>query len=137
MNGASIDPKTSLGGGVSIEPGTNSDGAITNGDWVDCGDLSVSPKVSALCTTASATGSPTSYTVDFHIEEADDASGTNAQDCAVKSDGQATGDKQQVWATAQRTKQFCRVVADPTFTGGSSPTIDLGASILAQKYDAS
>lgn len=131
----SFDLVNNLGGGVSIEPGTNfDDSADIEGDWVDCQELE--GPVQALCDVASATGSPTSFSVNFELWEADDSSGTNAQKVATQQEVTLTADKTFGFLHGLTTKPFCQarvVIADSSFTGGTTPAIDLGATVLAQK----
>lgn len=127
-----------LGGGVSIDPGTNTDaGSDVDGLYVDCGD--VQGPVQALCSCGDATGSPTAQSINFELWEADDGSGTNAQKVATQTEVTLTADATQGVISGNTTKPFCRVriiAADSSFTGGSTPTIDTGASILYQKRQA-
>lgn len=80
----------------------------------------------------SATGSPTSYTATFKVQEADDngsgAPGTYTD--AKDPDGTAlsvviNADKgvAQLRIDPTYLKRWVRVVATPAFTGGSSPTV--------------
>lgn len=143
MNSAKFDPRTAFGGGVSIAPGTEvAHAATVDGDWIDAGDLSVSPVVNALCQTtafADESDDPTSYSITFSIQQADTAGGSGAEDCPIQNNFVATGDPEpdatMGWATARRTKQFVRVRAVGSFVGGSSPSLLVGAVILAQKYE--
>lgn len=126
------DLKNNLGGGVSIQPGTNRSGnGTSNGDWVDCGELS-GPQVFADCALGAITGSPTAISVVFELQQADDDSGTNAEDCPVKEDVTLEAAKASGFCRAQRSRRYVRVSATATFTGGSSPTVDLGATVRGQ-----
>lgn len=143
MNRSDFDPKSHLGGGVSISPGTEvGHEDEVEGGWIDLGDYSVSPVVSALCQTsafADESGDPESYGITFRIQQADTAGGDGDEDCPIQSNFVATGspapDTQMGWATARRSKRYCRVVAVGAFTGGEGPSLLVGATILAQKYE--
>jgi hypothetical protein len=125
-----------LGGGVSIRPGTNTDLGSTdvNGAWVSAGDT-VGP-VQAVCSTGAATGSPTGISVTFEMWEADDSSGTNAQLCADQRKPTLTAVDSQGILAAQTSKPYVKVKVeadDSALTGGSSPTLDIGANVLYSK----
>jgi hypothetical protein len=123
---------TELEGGVSISPGTNSDASgDVDGSYVDCTGIQ-GPVHAEICCGA-ATGSPTAFSFNFEIWEADDSSGTNAQVCENQIEVTLTADDTRGVGQAHLTKPFARVRcldADNSFTGGSSPTLDLGANIL-------
>ena len=124
-----------LGGGVSIDPGTNTDaGSDVDGLWVDCGD--VQGPVQAVCSVGDATGSPTAQSINFELWEADDSSGTNEQKVSNQSEVTLTADATQGILSGHSTKPYCSVkviAADSSFTGGTSPTIDTGANILFEQ----
>lgn len=127
-----MDLKSNLGGGVSIQPGENQSGDGTvNGDWVDCGLLS-GPEVFADVALGAITGSPTAVSVVYELQQADDNSGTNAEDCPVKTDVTLDAAKESGIVRAQRSRRWCRVSAAVAFTGGSSPTVDLGGTVRGQ-----
>ena len=143
MNGANFDPRTALGGGISIKPGTTKTGAgATSGDWVDCGDLNVSPVVSALCMIGASGGEEAVLTTTFKLQEADTSGGSGAQDIPVKEDVVLASDGTKLgYATGRRTKQFVRVVGtlvvSDTGTGtGGTPAQPMSAAVLALKENA-
>lgn len=121
---------------VSIQPGTNNSGlsSDTNGDWVEARDV-VGP-VHASCTLGAITGSPTATSVNFEMEEADDSSGTNSQKVSNQDEVTLTAAKQHGMLRGHATKPFVRVIVqadDSSFTAGSSPAVDLGATVQYQQ----
>lgn len=137
MNYANFDPKTHMLAGVSNKPGTSLSGTTANnGEWVDLGLASVGAKVSASCLCGAVTGSPTSFTATFKIQEADSSGGAGAQDCEVKTDLVLSTSSTQGFATALRTKRYCRVVATPAFSGGAGPTLPVASNVMAIKHAA-
>jgi len=132
---STYDLRNNLGGGVSIQPGTNyPDSADVDGDWIDC--LDFEGPIHAECAVASATGSPTAFSINFDLDEADDSSGTGAQKIATQTEVTLTADKTRGIAQGIRTKRYVRVSIDSTdssFTAGTSPAIDTSANVIGQK----
>lgn len=130
-----FDLKTNTGGGVSIVPGAvYTPTTDVTGGYVDCTMLE--GPIQADCAVGAATGSPTAISVEFHLEEADDAAGTNNQEVASQTVAVLVAASTNAILTAQTTKPFVRVVLDDSgssLTGGSSPTIPCGVSVIAQK----
>lgn len=116
--------------GVSISP-QESAAATVSGDWVDVSDV-IGP-VAADYVTGSASGSPTGQSHVVKIREADDDSGTNAQDI---SGATATVDADGTVTTIQaknRSKPFVQLQAVITFTGGSTPKNVVSGVVYGQK----
>jgi len=119
----------------SIEPGFNQSGDGTkNGDTVDCQGTSNDSVVQAAVSNGAATGSPSSYTLDWKIQESDDDS--TWSDCVQNRATQVTADESPQLIQARRSARYVRVVATVAFTGGTSPTLDLGGQILLKKRSA-
>ena len=92
--------------------------------------------VQFLCALGTASGSPTAQSINFELYEADDNSGTNAQKVSVQTEVTLTANKSVGIGRAQTTKPYVKVIvndSDSGFTGGSSPSQDVTAIILAQK----
>lgn len=136
MNGAAYDPKTALGGGVSIKPGTSLSGVTAaNGGWIDCNALQGPVYGEFSC--GDATGSPTSYTATCKLQEADTSGGSGSQDIPVQSDALVmTANGSNGYVIGRRTKRYVRAVATPAFVGGSSPTLPVAATVHGQKFSA-
>lgn len=133
---ATYDLRNNLLQGVSIAPGSSySSGSDVNGDWVDASGIQ--GPVQFLCSTGTVSGSPSAQSINFELYEADDNSGTNAQKVSNQTEVTLTADKSVGIGRGQTTKPYVRVVvknADSSFTGGTSPSQDVAAFILAQKY---
>lgn len=127
-----------LGGGVSIAPGANSDLATdVDGGWVSAGDT-VGP-VQAICAAGAVTGTPDSFTVTFELWEADDSSGTNAQIVADQRKPTLTAINTYGVLHGQTSKPYVKVkieADDSSLTGGTSPTLDVGATVLYSKLQS-
>ena len=77
-----------------------------------------------------STGAPTAVSVVFKLQESDDGSTgwTDVADASVTIDAENTiGD---VNLKLAGTKQYVRVVATAALTGGTSPTLQIGASLV-------
>lgn len=130
------DLRTNISVKHSIDPGTNQSGDGTvNGDAVDCQGISNDSVVHAVCDDAQASGTPTSFTIDWKIQESDDGS-TGWADCVQNRATQVTADQTPQIIQARRSKRYVRLVATVAFVGGSSPAIDLGGDILLKKRSA-
>jgi hypothetical protein len=130
------DLRTNLSIKHSIEPGFNQSGDGTkNGDAVDCQGISNDSVVQAAVLNGAATGSPTSYSIDWKIQESDDGS-TGWTDCVQMRETQVTADETPQLLQARRSKRYVRVVAVVAFVNGSTPTIDIGAAVLLKKRSA-
>lgn len=126
-------------GGFSIVPGSSrgNDGDI-NGNWIDLSDTDGT--IHAECGVGD-TGSGGTYSVDYKLQEADDANGTNSQDISgatatISDDSAETNDETSVAITSgQRSKPFVRVVATVDVTGGSSSGTDIpvAATVFGMK----
>ena len=120
---------------VSIQPGTSYDASgNVNGDWVDAGN--VQGPVQFICALGTASGSPTAQSINFELYEADDNSGTNSQKVPVQTEVTLTANKAVGIGRAQTTKPYVKVVvnnSDSSFTGGTSPSQDVVAIVVAQK----
>jgi len=126
------DLVNNLDGDVSIEPGTNLSGSTaSNGDAIDC--LSQEGPVHGFFSSASATGTPDSYTVTCKLQESADGS-TGWADINGQSTLVLNGDKQQGFVrAANRSQRYVRCVATPAFVAGTSPAVDVGANVLGSK----
>ena len=136
MNGAAYDPNTALVNDVSNKPGTALSGTTANnGEWVDCGDGQ--GPVHGNFAVGDATGSPTAYTVTCKLQEADDSSGTGAQDIPVQDSALVlSSNASSGFVRGRRTKRYVRCVMTPAFTGGSSPTAPVASVVSTQKIHA-
>ncbi len=118
----------------SISPGDNYTAvADITGDWVQADDMQ--GPVQALVSCGAAVGGPSAFSLSFEMWEADDSGGTNAQIVATQTKAVLTADDTAEVIRAITTKPFVRVVLeddDSSFTGGSSPGIDVGATVLGQ-----
>lgn len=127
------DPATHLGGGVSNLPGTALSGTTANnGAWVDLATCH-GPCYGEFLT-GTATGSPTSFTVTCKLQQADDSSGTNAEDMPIQSSNlvlSASGANGFVRGT--RSRRFVRGVMTPAFVSGTSPTAPVASTVHAEK----
>lgn len=124
-----MDLANTLGGGLSVRPQSLSGTTTVNGTWVDMG--STEGPVMGEFTTGAATGTPSSYTVACKLQQADDASGTNAEDITNQNNASIAADATRLRVTGRRTRRFVRCVATPAFSGGSSPTVPVAANLLA------
>jgi hypothetical protein len=131
-----FDPATSLGGGNSIRPGTSLSGTTAaNGSWIDL-NACHGPCYGEFMVGA-ATGTPDSYTVTCKLQQADDSSGTNAEDMPTQSAAvvlTATGSSGFVRGV--RSRRWVRAVATPAFVNGTSPTSPVAATVRAHKIHA-
>lgn len=120
---------------VSIPPDEAGDGSTgVDGAWVDCSNIVGVLQYVAMC--GAATGSPTSFSQNFSVQEADDSSGTNAQVCANQDEVTLTADDSIGVGRAHLTKPYARIrilATDDTITGGSSPTVPVAAAIQFRK----
>lgn len=120
---------------VSIPPDEAGDGSTgVDGAWVDCSSVQGVLQYVAAC--GAATGSPTSFSQNFSVQEADDSSGTNAQVVANQDEVTLTADDTVGVGRAHLTKPYARIrilAADDVITGGSSPTVPVTAIIQLQK----
>jgi hypothetical protein len=139
------DLKNALVHDVSIAPGTQQAGDGTkNGLWVDMGD-SIGPVHGIFAVGNSDEYSTFSVTV--HLEEADDDSGTGAQDIdgtSVKTStlasASATDNENQsvVVSANNRSKRYVRAVAvvDGTeVSSGASAIVELSAVVAGMKRE--
>lgn len=125
------DLRSNAFGDVSLQPGSSvSGGSDTNGDWIDM--QGAEGPVQAACMTGTASGSPSSQENTFRLQQADDNSGTNSEDIPGKKDAVISEDKGLAFAQALHTRRFVRVVAKDNFSGGTSPSQDVAAAIIAQ-----
>lgn len=120
---------------VSIPPDEAGDGSTgVDGTWVDCSQIQ--GVLQFIAAVGAATGSPTSYSQKFSVQEADDSSGTNAQACANQDEVTLTADDTCGVGRAHLTKPWARIrilAADDTITGGTSPTVPCSAVIQNRK----
>ena len=124
------DLKTGMLSDVSLRPGTTiSGGTGANGISVDLRDT-VGP-VQAICIHGLITGTPTSFSHTFQLEESSDESSWTAMNPRQQANISALDDP--AIAKGTRTKRFARVVVTDNFTGGTSPTSEVCAVIFAQK----
>ena len=105
--------------------------ATLNGAAVDCTD--VDGPIHAIIHTGASANTPTTVSVVSKLQESDDGS-NNWTDCPSLSSVAALAavNSSQI-IRAQRTKKYCRTQSALTFTGGSSPTLVVGTSIMGQK----
>ena len=118
----------------SIPPDETYTSSDVNGSWENMRDIQ--GPVHFLCSTGAVSGAPTAQSTNFHLEEADDSSGTNSQKVATQTEATITADDFAAWGQGQTTKPFCRVIVDDTdssFTGGTTPAIEVAAVLVAQK----
>lgn len=105
-----------------------------NGDWKDCSIIEGT--VQALCSVGTVNLGATAQSVNFELEEADDAAGLNAQKVSIQTEVTLTADKTANFIRALTTKPFCRVIVqdtDSSLTGGTTPTQEVAATIVGQK----
>jgi len=118
----------------SIPPDETYTSSDVDGSWENMADI-VGP-VHFLCSTGAASGSRTAQSIGFELWEADDSSGTNSQIVAVQTQVTIIADDFAAWGQGQTSKPFCRVVVDDTdssFTGGTTPAIEVASVLVAQK----
>ena len=120
---------------VSIAPESiYTPGGDVNGDWKDCSAFK--GPIQALCAVGAVNLGATAQSVNFELEEADDAAGANGQKVAVQTEATLIADDTAAFLTGQTTKPFCRVIVqdtDSSLTGGTTPTQDVVAIIVGQK----
>lgn len=116
--------------GVGQPPGTALSGTTANnGTGRDMGEGV--GQTHAVCMTGAATGSPSSYTVIFKLQECATSGGTYTDISGATVT--ATGDNQTKHIrTNKRTLPYVRVVATPAFSGGSSPTAPVASMVFTQ-----
>jgi len=119
---------------ASIPPDESYSSSDVNGTWVDMS--AISGPVSFCCQVGSASGSPSAFSINFYLEEADDSSGTNGAVVGTQTEVTITADDGHGIGHAITTKPFVRVVVDDgdsSYTGGTTPAIEVNALVLAQK----
>lgn len=120
--GAELDAK------IGIAPQAAS--AAVNGTGIDATQYDGGV---VACQVGAVTGTPTSYSVAFKVQDSpDNSTWTDANDAdgnAVTASLTAAGIA-KLRIDAGRLNQYVRVVATPSFTGGTSPTVLVSASAL-------
>lgn len=109
-------------------------GGDVNGSYVDLSKIQGPVHVFAM--TGAASGSPTSFSIPFEVEEADDAGGTNNQVVSNQDRAAVTSDDGAAVGRAHLTKPFARIIiddTDDTVVGGTAPAIEVTAGFIAQK----
>jgi hypothetical protein len=132
----SYDFKTPTLAAVSIKPGTSLSGTTAaTGDWVDM--ATTQGPVAGLFQTGSVSGSPSSFTVTCKMQQADDSSGTNAEDIPVQDSALViTADKTAGFVRGQRSRRWVRAHATPAFVSGTSPAMNVAAVVEGTKVHA-
>ena len=130
-----FDLRSNVNALVSIPPESiYTPGGDVSGTRKDCSAFK--GPIQALCAVGAVNLGATAQSVNFELEEADDAAGTNNQKVAVQTEVTLTADNTAAFLTGQTTKPFCRVIvkdADSSLTGGTTPTQDVVAIIVGQK----
>lgn len=126
-----LTPLTDIGGIVKAATGIDpksEDGTGQNGSSIDRSGFASCVLVGQ---NGAATGSPTSYTVDFKLQESADGS-TGWSDISGAAVTQITADDQLEYVDVDLSgvKQYIRVVEATSFTGGSSPTVPASATVV-------
>ncbi len=119
---------------TTIPPDETYTSSDVDGSWEDMSNI-VGP-VHFACMTGAASGSPSALSIGFELWEADTSGGTNSQIVAVQTQATITADDSQAMGQGQTSKPFVRVVVDDTdssFTGGTTPAIEVAALLIAQK----
>lgn len=111
---------------TGIEPQADDGAAQVDGATVD---RSGYYSLVAHCQTGAVTGAPTALSVEFKVQESDD--GTTWSDIPGASvtltAGSASG---EIDVNLQTAKKNVRVVANSTFTGGTSPTVQVASAVI-------
>lgn len=131
-----IDPATALGGGTSIKPGTALSGTTpAAGTWVDMGEC-LGP-VYAEFIAGDATGTPTSFTATCKLRQADTSGGSGAEDVPIQDSALVlSANGQSGFVKGQRSKRYVQAHSTPAFSGGSSPTLPVAATVHGTKIHA-
>jgi hypothetical protein len=112
-------------------PAAASAAATVDGAAVDC--TGVDGPIHALVHLGASANTPTTISVVSKLQESDDGS-TSWTDCpslSVVSALTAVNTSQIIRAV--RTKKYCRTRKVVSFTGGSSPTVVVGSTLMGQK----
>lgn len=115
---------------TGVAPTSAVAGAITGSaiDTAGYGDGMVVVQVGAT------TGTPTSFTVDAKVQESADGSSGWADisgDSLVQvTSANKTGEIKIALGTRSASKRYVRVVVTPAFSGGTSPTVGVGAVVI-------
>ncbi len=80
------------------------------------------------CETGATTGTPTSTSVAFKVQ--DSADNTTFADVSSATVTIADAAHGEVNVDLRGLRQYIRVVATPTFVGGTSPTVQISASVV-------
>lgn len=123
-----LDPRCSIKANSELAGTTP-----VNGDSVEFKDH-VGP-VAGLFSLGSATGTPTSFTVECKLQESTTGSGswTDITGASVT----LTADKAVALLQGTRTKQYVRAIATPAFSGGSTPKQYVSCPVFEQKAKVS
>lgn len=132
MNSPINDLVNNAGGGVSIAPGVTplTGTTVITGDAVDCNDLA--GPIHGEFMTGAAANTPDSFTATCKLTECD-TSGGSYTDMATQSALVITAVKTRGFVRGIRTKRYVKCVCTPAFVGGSSPTVEIAASVIGQK----
>lgn len=83
----------------------------------------------AHCQTGAVTGAPTAVSVEFKVQESDD--GTTWTDVPGASVTLTAADSSgEIDVNLETAKKNVRVVANSTFTGGTSPTVEIASAVI-------
>lgn len=117
--------------GNSIEPGKSLSGTtVVNGVAVDTRGM-LGP-ISGIVAGGDANGSPTALSVTVKLQESDDGS-SNWADIAHQREAVLEAARGVAVGQAHHTKRYVRAVATPALTGGTSPSIPIGALVGGSK----
>lgn len=133
MNSPINDLVNNAGGGVSIKPGVTplTGTTVTTGGAVDCQQLD--GPIHGEFILGDTANSPDSFTATCKLTECD-TSGGSYTDIATQSSLVLTAAGTRGFVRGIRTKRYVKCVATPVFVGGSSPTVEIAATVHGQKH---
>lgn len=124
------DLDTTQAGGGSVRPQASA-AATVDGSAVDL--LGAEGPVHLLASVGATTGTPTSFTVTWKLQESDTSGGTYADLGDAQTEVLSAVNTDAVISTGWRTKRFVRAVATVDFVGGTSPTVGISGVVVARK----
>jgi hypothetical protein len=123
------DLKNTINRALSVVP-NNSVAATVTGTGIDLKDQEA--PVACVCCCGTASGTPSTQSVVWTVEESD-SSGSGYSAISGATVTQTADSDIDVIQVNQRTKRYVRLVAVITFSGGSSPAIEVAGIIETQK----